>query len=132
MRTEGGNDMNKHIIRLRTCSKAQAFGKPVPCKERTKAQEKRCVIGCGLLRIIAVLLIGLIAVLLLSAVRKPKTVVWREYIISGGDTVWSIAREEYGDSVDIRRYTDMIISENGIDAGRMHPGDVILIPMEVK
>lgn len=86
-------------------------------------------------KVILILLIAAVALLITAfsiSIKNAEPSCWREYIISGGDTVWSIAREEYGDSVDIRRYTDMIISENGIDAGRLHPGDVILIPMEVK
>ena len=86
-------------------------------------------------KVILILLIAAVALLITAfsiGIKNAEPSCWREYIISSGDTVWSIAREEYGDSVDIRRYTDMIISENGIDAGRLHPGDVILIPMEAE
>ena len=82
-------------------------------------------------RIAAVIAIILIALLLLAA-RPAKHKVWKAYTVSSGDTLWTIARSEYGDSVDIRKKIAEICAENDIKPDKLTAGDVILIPMEAE
>lgn len=54
-----------------------------------------------------------------------------EVVVRPGDTLWSLARQ-YAPSMDPREAVYIIRTANGgIDPGRVQPGDVLLIPMEV-
>lgn len=49
--------------------------------------------------------------------------VYTEYTVKQGDTLWSICREYYGDSCDIRKRIADIRDINGIeDCSRIYPG----------
>lgn len=79
-------------------------------------------------RVLAAILAAMAAVVFLTSffMRPEKPVVWTEYEVKTGDTLWSICREVYGDG-DIRREIDLISAENGITGGKIYPGSVILI-----
>lgn len=52
----------------------------------------------------------------------------RAYVIRAGDTVWSIAERIVGPEGDPRPVVDAILSSNGVPAGSLVPGQVLLIP----
>ena len=52
------------------------------------------------------------------------------YTVSHGDTLWSIAREVYGDKYDIRYKIDDIERENGIIDCRIYPGMELLLEVD--
>ena len=53
-------------------------------------------------------------------------------VVQPGDTLWGLARE-YAPSRDPREAVYIIRGANdGIDPGRLQPGDVVLIPSEVR
>ena len=55
-----------------------------------------------------------------------------EVVVQPGDTLWGLARQ-YAPSMDPREAVYIIRTANGgIDPGRIQPGDVLLIPMEVR
>jgi nucleoid-associated protein YgaU len=55
-----------------------------------------------------------------------------EVVVRPGDTLWGLARQ-YAPDMDPREAVYIIRTANGgIDPGRIQPGDVLLIPMEVR
>lgn len=84
-------------------------------------------------KLIAALAVMAMAVLVTSFVFQPtEPTQWKAVTIANGDTLWAIARQEYGDSADIRRKIAEIEKMNGIDADMLHAGDVILIPVRTR
>lgn len=53
------------------------------------------------------------------------------YVVRPGDTLWSIAREHYPDA-DPRAAVYAIRQLNDVDPGRLRPGDVLMMPKEVR
>lgn len=53
----------------------------------------------------------------------------RRYVVRPGDTVWSIAAGEVGEAEDPRPLVDAILSANGAEAGRLLPGQTLIIPV---
>lgn len=53
----------------------------------------------------------------------------RRYVVRPGDTVWSIAAAEVGETEDPRALVDAILSVNGAEAGRLMPGQTLIIPV---
>lgn len=86
--------------------------------ERRKRKQKKLVVA-----LIAVIFAIAAIVLLCSFI--PDTVTEKHYItytVQSGDTLWSIARDIYGDSYDIRHKIDDIEHENGIMDARIYTG----------
>ena len=55
-----------------------------------------------------------------------------EVVIRPGDTLWGLARQ-YAPGLDPRQAVYIIRTANGgLDPGRLQPGDVVLIPSEVR
>jgi nucleoid-associated protein YgaU len=86
-------------------------------------------------RLIAVIVIVVIALLLIGAtmdVIRPLTVVsYQEYTVQSGDTLWTIARNTYGNGVDIRPKIYKLMRDNGItDSGKLIPGQVLVVEVE--
>ena len=55
-----------------------------------------------------------------------------EVVIRPGDTLWGLARQ-YAPGLDPRQVVYIIRSANdGLDPGRLQPGDVVLVPVEVQ
>ena len=121
--------MNKYICgRVQICdlgNKSHARN----AQERKRSAGRLVAVYC--VRIIAVIAIVLIALLLLAA-RPKQTYIWKAYTISSGETLWEIARNEYGYAVDIRKVISEICAENDIMPDKLRPGDVILIPVEAE
>lgn len=80
-------------------------------------------------RAVAAMAIILIVLLLLAAMPKTNVTQWQTYTVESGDTLWTIARNEYGDTVDVRRMIDIICAENDIVPDKLMPGQVIMVPV---
>lgn len=65
-----------------------------------------------------------------SACRANTDKVYITYTVSQGDTLWSIAREVYGDKCDIRYMIDDIQRDNGISGCRIYPGMELYLPIK--
>ena len=74
-----------------------------------------------------IFIICAVIIILTSWGEKPPEE-WTTYKIEAGDTLWEICRERYGDGSDIRYNIYYIEEKNGLSAGNLQPGDVILIP----
>ena len=51
-----------------------------------------------------------------------------EYVVAGGDTLWSIASELVSPGEDIRRLIADIRDTTGMTNSNLHPGQILLIP----
>lgn len=56
---------------------------------------------------------------------------YTSYAVQYGDTLWEIAHEKYGDTVDIRKAVYAIEKLNGITDCYISPGDIIKLPEKV-
>lgn len=48
-----------------------------------------------------------------------------DYTVKSGDTLWNIASEACPEGMDVREYIHEISKMNGIDDGRIRPGQTI-------
>jgi LysM repeat protein len=53
-----------------------------------------------------------------------------QYVVSGGDTLWSIAAREYGTGIDLRRAVYEIRDANSLSTSAVHPGERLTLPYE--
>jgi nucleoid-associated protein YgaU len=53
-----------------------------------------------------------------------------QYVVSGGDTLWSIAAQEYGTGVDLRHAVYEIRQANGLQASTVSPGARLTLPYQ--
>ena len=77
------------------------------------------------------LVIAIIAVaVVVSGMRKPsKAEVYREYVVSSGDTLWEIAEEITPEERDLRYTILDIEKKNNIEDGMIYVGQHIEIPV---
>jgi nucleoid-associated protein YgaU len=53
-----------------------------------------------------------------------------QYVVSGGDTLWSIAAREYGSGSDLRRAVYEIRDANGLTSSAVRPGEHLTLPYQ--
>ena len=53
-----------------------------------------------------------------------------QYVVSGGDTLWSIAAREYGSGSDLRRAVYEIRDANGLTTSAVRPGEHLTLPYQ--
>ena len=86
----------------------------------------------GLLRFVVFLLLIFVAVWAGVRVAQAGTVdgayTGHEYVVSSGDTLWSIAAREYGAGIDLRRAVYEIREVNRLDGSVIVPGDRLTLP----
>ena len=51
-----------------------------------------------------------------------------EHVVTAGDTLWGIARQNSSVEIDPRNAVAVIQDLNGLDSGMIHPGQVLLVP----
>lgn len=71
---------------------------------------------------------ALVSVTALSNGDRGKYASYTEVYVKPGDTLWEIASEHYGNSVDIRKAVYAICECTGIDGGNIYTGQKLLIP----
>jgi hypothetical protein len=86
----------------------------------------------GLLRFVVFLLLIFVAVWagvrVAHAGTDASVYTGQRYVVSGGDTLWSIAAHEYGADVDLRRAVYEIREVNHLDGSTVSPGDRLTLP----
>ena len=86
----------------------------------------------GLLRFVVFLLLIFVAVWagvrVAHAGTDASVYTGHKYVVSGGDTLWSIAAHEYGAAVDPRRAIYEIREVNHLDESTVSPGDRLTLP----
>ena len=84
-------------------------------------------------KLIAAILIVIVALLIWGAKSRPEPLMWRNYIVDRGDTLWDIAEEITPESIAYRTTIKYIEKENGIIDSMIFPGQELLVPVwEVK
>ncbi len=53
----------------------------------------------------------------------------RNYVVQPGDTLWGIASRLAGPQADPRPLVDRLVRANHVDAGIIHAGDVLVVPL---
>ena len=91
----------------------------------------------GFIRVIDTVMLIVVGIVFISAVfwvalqPKPEYEMV-EVVIRPGDTLWGLARQ-YAPDMDPREAVYIIRNANdGLDPGRLQPGDVVLVPSEVR
>ena len=86
----------------------------------------------GLLRFVVFLLLIFVAVWagvrVAHAGTDASVYTGHKYVVTGGDTLWSIAAGEYGADVDLRRAIFKIREVNRLDESIVSPGDRLTLP----
>jgi len=86
----------------------------------------------GLLRFVVFLLLIFVAVWagvrVAHAGTDASVYTGQRYVVSGGDTLWSIAAQEYGAGVDLRRAVYQIREVNHLDGSTVSPGERLTLP----
>ena len=86
----------------------------------------------GLLRFVVFLLLIFVAVWagvrVAHAGTDPSVYTGHKYVVSNGDTLWSIAAGEYGADADVRRAIYKIRQVNHLDGSIVSPGERLTLP----
>jgi len=86
----------------------------------------------GLLRFVVFLLLIFVAVWagvrVAHAGTDASVYSGHRYVVSSGDTLWSIAAHEYGADVDLRRAVYSLREVNHLDVSTVSPGDRLTLP----
>src|SRR5674536_22618 len=53
-----------------------------------------------------------------------------QHVVRGDDTLWSIAAQEYGTGIDLRRAVYEIREANGLQASTVRPGECLTLPYQ--
>ena len=94
-------------------------------RRRRKRKNKR-LLCCIMAAIVFIFLAVLIS-------PKPfKASHYITYEVCPGDTLWSVAKDTYGEMEDVRYMIDHISYINGIESGRIYPGQALSLPMKDK
>lgn len=78
--------------------------------------------------IVFILVTTLVSVTALSNGDRGKYATYTEVYVKPGDTLWGIASEYYGDSVDLRRAVFAIAECTGLDGAEIYVGQKLLVP----
>jgi Tfp pilus assembly protein FimV len=68
------------------------------------------------------------AVRALGSPEQPTRIARSSYVVREGDTLWTIARRLAPGS-DPRPIVDVLSAANGLDAGRIVPGQTLVVPL---
>jgi hypothetical protein len=129
VRSASRHSVRGRPARLHAVEGCGTLGYPRSRDGRRQLRRRRLA---GLLRFAVFLLLIFIAVW--AGVRVahagPDASVYtgHEYVVRGGDTLWSIASREYGQGVDVRRAVFAIREASGLDASSVRPGDKLVLP----
>ena len=86
----------------------------------------------GLLRFVVFLLLIFVAVWagvrVAHAGADASVYTGHQYVVSDGDTLWSIAAQEYGADFDVRRAVYQIREVNHLDESAVSPGEHLTLP----
>jgi len=79
-----------------------------------------------------ILMLALAAIFLLfsSRVEADQPLTLDRYVVTSGDTLWSIAASTVDDGEDIRQVVSELKELNGLQGSRIVPGQALLIPSD--
>jgi nucleoid-associated protein YgaU len=94
---------------------------------RTRVRRRRLTLAVSL-TLVAAAWAGP-AVRALGSTEDPVRVARSSYVVREGDTLWSIARR-VSPAGDPRPIVDRLATVNGVDAGALVPGQILLVPAD--
>ena len=68
--------------------------------------------------------------LMFNAVSGEGKIIYKDYIVAKGDTVWKIADINTGDNRDVREVVYEIVKVNNIKNQTIYPGQTIQVPIQ--
>jgi LysM domain len=68
------------------------------------------------------------AVRALGSPEQPTRIAGSSYVVREGDTLWTIAHR-LAPGADPRPIVDVLSTTNGLDAGRIVPGQTLVVPL---
>lgn len=79
-----------------------------------------------------ILMLALAAIFLLfsSRVEADQPLTFDRYVVTSGDTLWSIAESTVDDGEDIRQVVSELKALNGLQGSRIVPGQALIIPSD--
>lgn len=77
---------------------------------------------------VLIIVTALVSVTCLSNGDRGKYAYYTEVYVKPGDTLWEIAAENYGTSVDLRKGVYAIMECSGITSGDIYVGQKLLVP----
>ena len=86
----------------------------------------------ALLLVIIAFLFGLVCAEVVGAGSEVMKLESVEVKVCEGDTLWTIANTYTDNTVDVRRAIYEIQEYNELDTAEIHPGEIIIIPGEVR
>ena len=89
---------------------------------------KRRIKMIKIMVIVFIIVTTLVSVTALSNGDRGKYASFTEVYVKPGDTLWGIASEYYGDSVDLRRAVFAICECTGLDGAEIYFGKKLLVP----
>lgn len=95
-------------------------------RQNKRRRKRRRIAAAVIAVLLLVVFVG--SFFLICRASVPKQYI--TYTVQSGDTLWSIARDIYGDSCDIRYKIDDIERENGIMDARIYRGMRLLIEVD--
>ena len=118
-------------VSAQSCAVASRGAKRRPSSRAGRRQPRRRRLA-GLLRFVVFLLLIFVAVWagvrVAHAGTDASVYSGHRYVVSSGDTLWSIAAHEYGADVDLRRAVYRLREVNHLDVSTVTPGDRLTLP----
>jgi hypothetical protein len=115
--------------RFRAVSSREAGRRPNSRAGRRQLRRRRLA---GLLRFVVFLLLIFVAVWagvrVAHAGTDASVYAGHQYIVSSGDTLWSIAAHSYGADIDVRRAVYKIREANDLPSSTVSPGERLTLP----
>ncbi len=93
----------------------------------TVANRKKAFISLFILTLL--LMIGILSVMTQTQVNGSDDIVYAEYKVQEGDTLWSIATEYNNGKDDIRETVYIIGKINDKEDGYIHCGEILKVPL---
>ena len=94
----------------------------------TVGDRKKAFISLFILTLL--LMIGMISIITQKPVTGSDNIVYAEYKVQEGDTLWSIASEYNNGQDDIRETVYLIGKINDREDGYIHCGEILKVPLE--
>lgn len=92
-----------------------------------KRFEKVSYLLATMIDVVIVVVILLISIFIFGSIANADSSIYEEYVVTPGETFWSIAVENKKDGQDVREYIYQLQKVNGLDDCMIYPNQTIKI-----